>query len=697
MAQNTTAEQSRNRPSAGRRRVLWLGLGALLVIVIAALIAVPLLLNPESYRGHIEQALRETTGWEAELGAIDLSVLRGLELNVAPARLAAAGDGSRVEIERIGVRAELLPLLGGELKITRIDLVRPEIELVRRNLREGWILPHVLDSARQPGTSGPAPDSTASGEPGQHAPGEVTPPDRKASPVTFSIGQIRVRDARLALEDRSVDPPSLIGLEKVRVDLDPGDGLLSGNGELIDGGALSWNGSLDQSVNLELDGVPTDLFAPLIGEGLVHRGGTISGQIEAIPPSRFAGRLSGAGIRLLDGVRPFDAVDAEFDLQGSAGEWVLGMLKIDAGGAKIEGSGALLPDLALGLKLTPTPLETALQAAESVLPLPLDLSPPGSVQAEMRVDRRASDPLTYRGSGELTAARFKPGDMLPDATDVRATFDLERSGVLAIRVLDGRIAGGPLRGTARIEPLVPPGKLSFEGGLTDAVLGQLLGGMVHEAAERVSGPTGLDANMTLDLSRAPIDAKALGGRLDIDSHDVGLPGWDLEGALRSKLEERVSSLGDLAGLLDKQLGERGTEESSSGAPPSDQGLLDRLAADVDFDRYPWALERLVIESGEVSAAGQGTFDPVQGLVDLQVTARLSRRSTDELVRRTKELRVLVGEDGRIALPVDLRGPLLNPSIGVELSDELQQGLEEEIEEKAKGLLEGLLGGKKDDD
>jgi hypothetical protein len=178
---------------------------------------------------------------------------------------------------------------------------------------------------------------------------------------------------------------------------------------------------------------------------------------------------------------------------------------------------------------------------------------------------------------------------------------------------------------------------------------------------------------------------------------VGLPGWDLEGALRSKLEERVSSLGDLAGLLDKQLGERGTEESSSGAPPSDQGLLDRLAADVDFDRYPWALERLVIESGEVSAAGQGTFDPVQGLVDLQVTARLSRRSTDELVRRTKELRVLVGDDGRIALPVDLSGPLLNPSIGVELSDELQQGLEEEIEEKAKGLLEGLLGGKKDDD
>ena len=34
------------------------------------------------------------------------------------------------------------------------------------------------------------------------------------------------------------------------------------------------------------------------------------------------------------------------------------------------------------------------------------------------------------------------------------------------------VGGGPLRGTATIDPLIPPGQLSFDGGLRDAVLGE---------------------------------------------------------------------------------------------------------------------------------------------------------------------------------------------------------------------------------
>ena len=85
-----------------RRRWIWIALGIVAALVIAVVVALPMLLDPERYRGHIEQALTDATGWDAELGAIDLSVLRGLALTVSPASLSAPGDGSTLEIDRVG-------------------------------------------------------------------------------------------------------------------------------------------------------------------------------------------------------------------------------------------------------------------------------------------------------------------------------------------------------------------------------------------------------------------------------------------------------------------------------------------------------------------------------------------------------------------------------------------------------------------
>jgi hypothetical protein len=431
----------------------------------------------------------------------------------------------------------------------------------------------------------------------------------------------------------------------------------------------------------------------MLGEGLLHAGGSVSGTVEAALPTRIAGELAGEGILLLDGVRPFDEVRAGFELLGERQAWRLERLDLVADDAKIEGSGPLLPDVALALRLTPTPLETALRVSEAVIPLPLEVEPPGEVHAEIRVDMPADGELTYEGSGEISAARLDVGDMLPDASNVRAEFELDRRGSLEIRIVDGLVGGGPLRGTATIAPLVPPGKLSFDGDLRDAALGELLGGLVHEAVRRVAGPTALDAAMTLDLGGETIDAGAIGGRLQLDSRKVNLPGWNLEGAMRRGIQEQVSAISGIDALLQKHLG--GSDPASSagepGAPPPAEALLDRLGASIDFDHLPWSLERVEIATGDLAADGTGSFDPLAGTVELELTARLSREKTDELVRGTRELRVLVGRDGRLAVPLQLSGPLLRPSLSVDLGDALSEGLDQEKDKAIEGLLKGLLG------
>ena len=210
---------------------------------------------------------------------------------------------------------------------------------------------------------------------------------------------------------------------------------------------------------------------------------------------------------------------------------------------QLDGSGTLTPDLDLAFEIPGTPLETVLDAAESIAPLPALVEPPGTVDARIRLRRRGAGEMTYSARGNVSAARMVLGDPLPPATDVQAEFEIRSSGGLELRLREGLVAGGPLTGTAKLEPLFPPGVLTFDGGVADASFGVVLQGLLGEDARRVVGPVGLDAEMSLDLGRETIDASALGGVLRVSARDVELPGWLLEREIRTKLESRADALG----------------------------------------------------------------------------------------------------------------------------------------------------------
>lgn len=95
-------------------KIVLLVIGGVVLLVIAALIAVALLFDPNDYRSQIQSKVHEETGREFALGDIKLSVFPWLSVQLSDARLGNAagfGDQPFADIQQVKVGVKLVPLL----------------------------------------------------------------------------------------------------------------------------------------------------------------------------------------------------------------------------------------------------------------------------------------------------------------------------------------------------------------------------------------------------------------------------------------------------------------------------------------------------------------------------------------------------------------------------------------------------------
>lgn len=88
--------------------------GVLVLLLIAAAIALPLLFDPNQFRTQISDAVHKETGRQFEVGNIDLRVFPWLRVAVSDARLGNAegfGDESFAAVHELDVGVRLMPLL----------------------------------------------------------------------------------------------------------------------------------------------------------------------------------------------------------------------------------------------------------------------------------------------------------------------------------------------------------------------------------------------------------------------------------------------------------------------------------------------------------------------------------------------------------------------------------------------------------
>jgi AsmA protein len=161
---------------------------ALVLLIVAAAVIIPLVVDPNDFKGEIVQQVKKATGRDLAIeGDIGLSVFPwlGVELGVLSlSQPPGFGDRPFAAVQKAQVRAKLMPLLKKQLEVDRIELVGLQANLIRNAEGVGnW---EDLAKGGEGATPGEA-DKTAEGKEGLRG---------------LAIGGVSIADAQVRWDDR---------------------------------------------------------------------------------------------------------------------------------------------------------------------------------------------------------------------------------------------------------------------------------------------------------------------------------------------------------------------------------------------------------------------------------------------------------------------------------------------------------------
>ncbi len=165
--------------------------GVLLGLLVVAVAAASLLLDPNDYRDEISAKVKQATGRELKIeGDIRLSFFPWLGLELGKLELGNAAGFGKAPFARIGgadARVKILPLLSGKVEMDKVVLRGLELQLARRaDGSSNW------DDLAGKGEA--KTEKSAAGKPAkQAAPGQKL--------AALAIGGIEITDAKVAWQD----------------------------------------------------------------------------------------------------------------------------------------------------------------------------------------------------------------------------------------------------------------------------------------------------------------------------------------------------------------------------------------------------------------------------------------------------------------------------------------------------------------
>lgn len=119
------------------KAVKWLSIifGSLIVLVILAIVLLPMLVDVQKYKPHIEQKVSEATGRPFSIGGeLDLSVFPWIGVSLSDLHLGNPSGFSEkdfVHVKSFEVRVRLLPLILKKLEVKRFIMKSPRILLIK--------------------------------------------------------------------------------------------------------------------------------------------------------------------------------------------------------------------------------------------------------------------------------------------------------------------------------------------------------------------------------------------------------------------------------------------------------------------------------------------------------------------------------------------------------------------------------------
>lgn len=530
----------------------------LVVALIVAAVAIVLSVDPADYKGVVERQIEQAIGRRVAFeGPVELEFGLVPRLAFEDVSVANMDGGSEPEMARVGrfeVTVELVPLLRGDIRISRIALSEVDLLLERDNAgRANWQFAGGEEAAAPAGS----------------APAASEPQPRRALPALGQLLMDRVRVTwvgeethRFEIASAAINPDGVSGTTGVEIAMALDEVPLTASGRVgsIAGaltGAAAWPVDLALGIGDARIGVEgTVAIPPAVGSTTLSLVGTI-------PSLEPFGRLSGVELPTLP------AIDLSAKAEIGLNRLVLSQLMAAFGGTRVEGD----LDLALAGE---RPRITGRLAPPTIVFADFGADGAGSASAGGPMIPPA--PLPFEALGALDAAielavgRLDAGGLV--MTDVAGHLELD-AGRLTLDIDSAMVAEGGLSGSVMLDGRSDPGAMAIDlagAGLSSAELGMAATGRADVAVEA----TGAGRDLRSWLADA-------GGSVAVDMSGVRLSGYDL---------------GSVAGLI--------------GGDPSLDCVLGRFRlAGGGLD-----VTRLVADGPQLSVVGSGRVDLLAERVDL---------------------------------------------------------------------------------
>ena len=692
------------------------------VLVVAAAVILPMVVDPNDYKPQIVAAAKDKLGRDLAIEQdLNLTVFPWLGIETGGVRLGnAAGFGEQpfAEIDQLGLKVKLMPLLSRQVEVDTLLVKGLRLNLEKdANGKTNW-----------DDLAGKDEDRPVQPEQEEEKATEADPP------VALSVQGIEIEDARVSWDDRQAGQKYVLdGVRVVTGALAPGATVpveagitfTSSKPAMTLKADLTAKASTDSDLavfriaglvlNLDAEGeglpaggakltLKTDLTADTRADTLNLDGLEVSG-----PAMAASGELAVTALQTNPAAKGTLRI-AETNLKTLASMFASPIETTDpaaltrAGGdiAFVYADGALKLD-PLKVQLDDSNLSGHVHLLDSNGPvvrtkLTLDqidldryMPPPGEATATETPaapaeEKAEAQPQPAQGQEDPFAAlrtldfegEFKIGKLKINNARMSnvTTKVVSRKGVLKVDPMAASLYEGSFKGSAVLDASGKRPKLSAKNHLTDIQVGPLLKDVAGQ--DRLTGRGELHADVRMvGLSEAEI-RRSLNGTSRFAFRDGALKGVNIAQVIR----EGSSKLG------------LGGDRLSTGTPG--QTDFTEISASLTMTNGVIKNQDLQAKSPLLRIDGKGEVDLPRDSIDYLVTTELVSSLEGQGGKGRDEL-------SGVPIPVRVTGPLADPKYRPDLEaalsakakaqlEEKKKEVTKKVEEKAKEKLDGVLKG-----
>jgi len=676
-------------------------LGGLVLIVVAAVIVIPMVVDPNDFKPQIAEAVESATGRSLSMeGDLGLSVFPWLGLEVGPTSLSnAPGFSERpfAQVQAVQVRVKLMPLLHKELQMDTVVL-------------QGLNLSLETDAAGNTNWA----DLAGAGAEAEAKP--QPPAGEEAGKVALAglaIGGVEITDAALLWDDRktgaqyhveqvnlttgaiaagaavpvrlqlqlTAKEPEITGpvefngtvalsADNQVVQIDNAQLSTDLSGAVLPGGALKSKLGFTTRVDLAAQTLDVTQLA-LAALGLTIEGG-LSGKQILGDAAAFSGELRikefvpreliealGQPLPEVSDAKVLSRADGQLQLAATKDSLSLPKLQLRLDDSTLNGdlkvSNFAKPAIRFALHLDDIDVDRYLPP-RSEAPAPVPPTTAAAAGAQMIPVE------TLRGlnvNGKLSIDRLKAAQLR--STDIVIQL-LAQDGLVRVHPASANMYQGRYQGDVSLDVRGKQPKISLNEKLSGVQVGPLLQDMLGEA--RLSGATQASAQLTA-LGQTPDEFKqTLNGNLAFAFTDGAVQGFNLAAMIR-KAQAQLKGQ-----PLPPESGPNQTDFSQlTGTATVTNGVIQN--------------QDLSAKSPLLRVEGKGSVDLPKETLDYLVTAKVVGSLEGQGGKGLDEVR-------GVAIPVQVAGTFAKPSYKIRLDEAVREAAEEKVKEKVQEKVEKKL-------